>query len=187
MGFNLLHALEPLSRLVPDVIRPSSKPNVTTKTAYTAITLFIYLICCQIPLFGIQRSYSSDPLYWTRVILASSRGTLMELGIGPIISASWFIQIVGAIGLLKAQGDRDNKILEGFEKTFALILCFGEAAGQVWYGAYGPPSQLGFVNIALILGQLLFSGVIVILLDSMLKQGYGLGSGISLFLVANIS
>lgn len=77
--------------------------------------------------------------------------------------------------------------MEGFQKTFALILCFGEAAGQVWYGAYGPPSQLGAVRIALILLQLLFSGVVVILLDDMLKQGYGLGSGISLFLVANIS
>lgn len=111
MGFNLIHALEPLSQLVPDVLKPSSKPTVTTKTAYTAITLFIYLICSQIPLYGIQRSTTSDPLYWTRVILASSRGTLMELGIGPIISASWILQIVTAIGLLKVQGDRDNRIL----------------------------------------------------------------------------
>lgn len=92
-----------------------------------------------------------------------------------------------AIGLLKIKGDKDAQILEGFEKTFALILCFGEAAGQVWYGAYGPPSQLGLVRIALILLQLLFSGVVVILLDDMMKQGYGLGSGISLFLVANTS
>lgn len=111
MGFNLLHALEPLSHLVPDVMKPSSKPTVAMKTAYTAITLFIYLICCQVPLYGIQRSYSSDPLYWTRVILASSRGTLMELGIGPIISASWIVQIVTAIGLLKVKADRDNKVL----------------------------------------------------------------------------
>ena len=187
MGFNLIQALEPLSKLVPDVIKPAVKPNVSMKTAYTAITLFIYLICCQIPLYGIQRSYSSDPLYWTRVILASSRGTIMELGIGPIISASWIIQIFSAIGLLKARSDKEKQILDGFERTFALILCFGEAAGQVWYGAYGPPSQLGIVNISRIIAQLLFSGVMVILLDEMLKQGYGLGSGISLFIVANTS
>lgn len=81
------------------------------KTAFTAMTLFIYLICCQIPIYGIQRSYSSDPLYWTRVILASSRGTLMELGIGPIISAGWIIQITNAIGFLKVQGERDGQIL----------------------------------------------------------------------------
>jgi protein transport protein SEC61 subunit alpha len=111
MGFNLLHALEPLSRLVPEVAKPTIKATVTMKTAFTAMTLFIYLICCQIPIYGIQRSYSSDPLYWTRVILASSRGTLMELGIGPIISAGWIIQITNAIGFLKVQGERDGQIL----------------------------------------------------------------------------
>lgn len=187
MGFNLLHALEPLSSIVPEVLPSPTKLNVTTKTAYTAIVLFIYLICSQIPLYGIVRSYSSDPFYWTRVILASSRGTLMELGIGPIISASWMIQIFQAIGFVKANSPKDQKTLEGFEKTFALILCFGEAAGQIWYGAYGPPSALGAFRISMILAQLLFSGLMVILLDSMLKQGYGLGSGISLFIVANTS
>lgn len=68
-----------------------------------------------------------------------------------------------------------------------MILCFGEAAGQIWYGAYGPPSQLSALSIFLILSQLMFAGLLVILLDSMLKQGYGLGSGISLFIVANTS
>lgn len=77
MGFSLMHALEPLSKLVPDVVKPITKPTVATKTAYTAIALFIYLICSQIPIYGIERSHTADPLYWTRVILASSRGTLM--------------------------------------------------------------------------------------------------------------
>lgn len=111
MGFNLLHIVEPISNLVPGVIGPQIKPNVTVKTAYTAITLFIYLVCSQIPLYGIQRSYSSDPLYWTRVILASSRGTLMELGISPIISASWMIQIFSAIGMFKINSQKDQKTL----------------------------------------------------------------------------
>lgn len=44
------------------------------------ITLFIFLVCCQIPIYGVQSAKSSDPFYWMRVILASNRGTLMELG-----------------------------------------------------------------------------------------------------------
>ena len=68
-----------------------------------------------------------------------------------------------------------------------MILCFGEAAGQIWYGNYGPPEALGLVKIMLIMIQLMFAGLIVILLDSMMKGGYGLGSGISLFIVANTS
>jgi protein transport protein SEC61 subunit alpha len=77
MGFNLLYALEPLARLFPRVARPKAIVTLGEKTACTAVVLFAYLICCQIPLFGIIRNQSSDPLYWTRVILASSRGTLM--------------------------------------------------------------------------------------------------------------
>lgn len=44
------------------------------KVLWTAITLFIFLVCCQIPLFGIMSSDSADPFYWMRVILASNRG-----------------------------------------------------------------------------------------------------------------
>ena len=111
----------------------------------------------------------------------------MELGIGPIISASWMLQIFSAIGLLRVTTPKDQQVLDGFEKTFALILCFGQAAGQIWYGAYGPPSTLGLFRMGIIMAQLMFAGVLVILLDSLLKQGYGLGSGISLFIVANTS
>jgi protein transport protein SEC61 subunit alpha len=125
MVFNLLQIVEPLSGLIPEVEKPKTKPTIPTKTAYTAITLFIYLICCQVPLYGVERIQTADPLYWTRVILASSRGTLMELGIGPIISASWLIQILTAIGLFKIKTQKDYQVLEGFEKTFALIICFG--------------------------------------------------------------
>jgi protein transport protein SEC61 subunit alpha len=64
------------------------------KTVITAITLFIYLLCCQIPLYGVLRSEGSDPFYWMRVILASNRGTLMELGLSPVISAGWILQIL---------------------------------------------------------------------------------------------
>jgi protein transport protein SEC61 subunit alpha len=39
----------------------------------------------------------------------------------------------------------------------------------------------------LIVLQLTISGFIVILLDEMLQKGYGLGSGVSLFIAVNIS
>mmetsp|Transcript_66173 Transcript_66173/g.98053 ORF Transcript_66173/g.98053 Transcript_66173/m.98053 type:complete len:103 (+) Transcript_66173:863-1171(+) len=49
------------------------------KVLWTTITLFIFLVCCQIPIYGVQSAKSSDPFYWMRVILASNCGTLMEL------------------------------------------------------------------------------------------------------------
>ncbi|CAM9804324.1 unnamed protein product, partial [Ectocarpus sp. 12 AP-2014] len=63
---------------------PDNKTNnqipFREKVLWTVITLFIFLVCCQIPIYGVQSAKSSDPFYWMRVILASNRGTLMELG-----------------------------------------------------------------------------------------------------------
>ena len=51
---------------------------------------------------------------------------------------------------------------------------------------YGPVSELGYINAVLIIMQLSTAGIIVILLDELLQKGYGLGSGISLFIATNI-
>ena len=57
------------------------------KAMWTGLTLLIFLVMSQMPLYGIVSSDSSDPLYWLRMMLASNRGTLMELGITPIITS----------------------------------------------------------------------------------------------------
>merc|ERR1712146_471352 len=46
--------------------------------------------------------------------------------------------------------------------------------------------QLGYGNAILIILQLFIAGIIVIILDELLQKGYGLGSGISLFIATNI-
>jgi len=33
----------------------------------------------------------ADPFYWMRVILASNKGTLMELGISPIVTSGMIL------------------------------------------------------------------------------------------------
>jgi preprotein translocase subunit SecY len=53
----------------------------------------IFLVMSQMPLYGIVSSDTSDPLYWLRMMLASNRGTLMELGITPIISSGMVFQV----------------------------------------------------------------------------------------------
>jgi protein transport protein SEC61 subunit alpha len=51
---------------------------------------------------------------------------------------------------------------------------------------YGEVKDIGTVNAVLIIMQLIFAGIIVICLDELLQKGYGLGSGISLFIATNI-
>ena len=61
-----------------------------------------------------------------------------------------------------------------------------ESLAYIYSGAYGDIEQLGLINALLIMFQLTFAGIIVTLLDEMLSKGYGLGSGISLFIATNI-
>merc|ERR1712157_683892 len=51
---------------------------------------------------------------------------------------------------------------------------------------YGEVRELGAGNAILIIMQLFIAGVIVIILDELLQKGYGMGSGISLFIATNI-
>ena len=53
-------------------------------------------------------------------------------------------------------------------------------------GMYGDPSEIGAGVCLLIIIQLFVAGLIVLLLDELLQKGYGLGSGISLFIATNI-
>merc|ERR1719220_2105709 len=62
----------------------------------------------------------------------------------------------------------------------------GEAAAYVLSGMYGDVRELGAGNAILIILQLFFAGVMVLLLDELMQKGYGMGSGISLFIATNI-
>jgi protein transport protein SEC61 subunit alpha len=187
MGFRLLNVLAPAALIFPSVSQPNRQISTREKTVYTAITLFIYLLCCQIPLYGVLRAEGSDPFYWMRVILASNRGTLMELGLSPVISAGWILQILVGLRLIQADlSTREDKVLyDGCQKLFAMILAMGEGIAYIMSGAYGSLDQIGTGNAMLILLQLTVSSFLVILLDEMLEN-YGLGSGISLFIAANM-
>ncbi len=158
------------------------------KTIYTAITLFIYLICCQIPIYGVQRSESSDPFQWMRVILASHRGSLMELGLTPVITAGWVLQLMAGAKLMDVDlnDPRDRRLYGGASKLLSLLLTFGEAFAYIYSGNYGRIEDIGHFKALIILAQLAMAGLIVILLDEMLEKGYGLGSGVSLFIAANM-
>ena len=90
---------------------------------WTAVTLLIFLVCSQVPLYGIMSSDSSDPLYWMRVILASNRGTLMELGITPIVTSGMIMQLLAGANLIDVDFSlkEDRALFSGAQKREFLI------------------------------------------------------------------
>ena len=111
---------------------------------WTAITLFIFLVCCQIPIYGCKTNKSSDPFYWMRVLLASNRGTLMELGISPIITSGLVMQLLAGSKIIDVdQGLKEDRALfSGAQKLFGILITVGEAV------AYGERLRLGHTTHA---------------------------------------
>lgn len=187
MAIKFLEFVKPFCQLIPEIQKPDRKIQFREKVLWTAITLFIFLVCCQIPLFGIMSSDSADPFYWIRVILASNRGTLMELGISPIVTSGLIMQLLAGAKIIEV-GDtpKDRALFNGAQKLFGMVITIGQAIVYVMTGMYGNPSEIGAGVCLLIIIQLFVAGLIVLLLDELLQKGYGLGSGISLFIATNI-
>ncbi|KAF4751079.1 Protein transport protein Sec61 subunit alpha [Perkinsus olseni] len=96
-----LDLVRPAMFLMPEVASPDRRIPFKEKILWTAMALFIYLVCCQIPLYGIATNKNADPFYWMRVILASNRGTLMELGISPIITSGMIMQLLAGSKIIE--------------------------------------------------------------------------------------
>jgi protein transport protein SEC61 subunit alpha len=187
-SFRVLNLVKPCMCVLPEVSTPDRKIPFREKILWTAISLFVFLVCCQIPLYGIMTNKSADPFYWMRVILASNRGTLMELGISPIVTSGMVMQLLAGSKIIEVDQSlkEDRMLFQGAQKLFGMLITLGEAVAYVVSGMYGEVKDLGAGNAILIIMQLFVAGVIVIILDELLQKGYGLGSGISLFIATNI-
>jgi len=147
-GVRFLTLVRPFMFILPEVTASTKKVPIKEKILWTAITLFIYLVCCQIPLYGISNSKSSDPLYWMRVILASNKGTLMELGISPIVTSGLVMQLLAGSKIIDVdQGTKEDKTLfQGAQKLLGIIITIIEAVAYVLSGMYGDVKDLGAGN-----------------------------------------
>merc|ERR1711939_789375 len=186
--FRFLNLIKPVMCIIPEVSSPDRRIPFKEKILWTSISLFVFLVCCQIPLYGIMTSKSADPFYWMRVILASNRGTLMELGITWVITSGMVMQLLAGSRIIDVDQSlkEDRALFQGAQKLLGMLITMGEAVAYVMSGMYGDLRELGAGNAILLIIQLFFAGIMVILLDELLQKGYGLGSGISLFIATNI-
>ena len=123
-------------------------------------------------------------------MMASSRGTALELGIGPLLTATILMQLLVAGKIIDGVNHslkEDRIALQTATKLLAVILSFAMALAHVLSGAYGSIAALGPLTIVLLVVQLFGGCVVGILLDELLQKGYGIGSGLSLFPAVLIS
>jgi preprotein translocase SecY subunit len=185
MAGRFLNLFKPIGRILPEIKVPERKVKFNEKIFWTALTLIVFLVMSEIPLFGIAAS-QNDQFGALRVIFASSRGTLMELGIGPIVTAGLILQLLAGSALINCDMSKpeDRGLFTIASKVFSILLTGIQAGAYLISGMYGP--DLGTAAIVIFL-QLVAAGVVVMLLDELVQKGWGLGSGISLFIMAGVA
>ena len=181
--------IKTVSAYVPQVPKPKKKISLTEKFVWTGIALVAYLIMAQIPLYGVTDDPRFDFLAFARVIFAAQQGTLMELGIGPIVTAGLLMQLLKGSNLIKLdfKNPDDRALFTSATKIVTIIVIVAEGG---LYGAsvYGPlTAEEAPYAIYVVIAQLIGASVIVMLLDEMVQKGWGIGSGLSLFIMAGIA
>jgi protein transport protein SEC61 subunit alpha len=178
--------IKSVATVLPEIPKPEKKPGLNERFIWTAFALIAYLVMAVTPLYGFGGSANqSDQLAFLRVVFASAQGSLMELGIGPIVTAGLIIQLLVGSDIIKLNtGDPADRALQGSATKFlTMIVIVGESLAYILGGALGALSPNQEVVIFV---QLFIASIMVLLLDEMIQKGWGIGSGVSLFILAGV-
>ena len=179
--------IKKVSAYIPQVEKPKKKIGLSEKFIWCGIALFAYLVMGQIPLYGVTDSPKFDFLAFARVIFAAQQGTLLELGIGPIVTAGLLMQLLKGSELIKLnfKDPDDRSLFTSATKIVTIIVIVAEGSlygVSVYGGLLSHPSL-----IPVLIAQLVGASIVVMYLDELIQKGWGLGSGISLFIMAGVA
>jgi preprotein translocase subunit SecY len=194
-----LYGLKPITTRMPAVTQPKGHVHFRTKMFWTIGVLLLYFLLTNIYLFGVDQATVIDLFASYRAILAGAQGTLMHLGIGPIVTGSIIMQLFTGAKIINLDltDDEDKGTYQGTQKILVIAMIFIEAVPQVYgyltpssslvtsLGNFSPGNGLLLAN-SIIIAQLVFGSYLVFLMDEVVSK-WGIGSGISLFIAAGVS
>ncbi|MCX8154679.1 MAG: hypothetical protein N3C61_02525 [Candidatus Micrarchaeota archaeon] len=190
----MIRELASFHKYLPAIESPKVPPSLADRFKYTFIILLIYFLMYHTFVIGIKGIDASTNLIST--LTASRLGTLLTLGITPMIIASLLLQLLvkGEIFKFDLSDQKNIKIFQEAQVTFAIIIAmfqgFFSAASMVGFDGLGPFVADGFRGnqsvFLLVFIQIVLGAIIIIYLDQ-ISTKYGLTSGISLFIAAGVS
>lgn len=177
---------------LPEIKGPVEKRlGFKVKLKWTLIVLVMFFILSNLPLYGLGEN-ALKQFEFLSIILGASFGSLLSLGIGPIVTASIVLQLLQGAGILKIDTTtHDGRVFfQGLQKSLAIFFIIFEAGIYVLMGGLSPDPLLApaiFKQMQYILiAQLCLGGFIVLFMDEVINK-WGFGSGISLFIAAGVS
>lgn len=172
---------------LPEVDKPKRRLSFEEKLKWTGLVLVLYFILGQLPLYGLSKQ-AVDYFANLRAIVAGSFGSIITLGISPIVTASIILQLLVGVELLPfdINTPEGRRRFQGSQKLVAIGFTFFEAAVYVISGGLPPARPGDPYLIGLLIAQLFAGGLLIILLDEVVSK-WGFGSGVSLFIAAGVS
>ncbi len=175
-----------LAELLPAVRRPDRDLSFNEKLMWSGIILLLYFVMSQILVFGAD-SQQLAQFQQLQTILGSQIGTLITLGIGPIVSASIILQLLVGADILQWDtntSDGKRKFQSG-QKLLSYAFAIFEGFAFVGMGAISPQAA-GLIPFLVVVFQVALGGMFIILMDEVISK-WGFGSGVSLFILAGVS
>ncbi len=187
--------MEPILAAMPAVKSPEGHVHFKNKLMWTLGILILYFALTNIPVFGLASSSQDVFMYW-RALLAGASGSIVHLGIGPIVTASIVLQLLKGADILHIDTSetRGQVMYMGLQKILILVMIVVEAAPNLIGGFMQPDPTIAaqffggnlFAVSLLIFVQICIGGVLVFLMDEVVTK-WGIGSGVGLFIIAGIS
>ncbi len=171
-------------QFIPEVKSPEEKKlSFNVKLKWTLIILAAFFILANIPLFGLSNN-ALERFKYLSIILGTNFGSIISLGIGPIVMASIILQLLTGSGLLNIDmtTEEGKKFFGGIQKVLTFFFIIFEAAIYVlMQGLQAVPGLAPLLIFQLVLG-----GLAIYYMNELCEK-WGFGSGISLFIGAGAS
>ncbi|MEK6835917.1 MAG: preprotein translocase subunit SecY, partial [Nanoarchaeota archaeon] len=170
---------------LPEVKKPEQKYlEFNKKLKWTLIILVAYFIMGVIPLYGLGEN-ALQQFDFLSIILGAQFGSLVSLGIGPIVTASIVLQLLNGSGILKLDTTthEGRVFFQGLQKLLSIFFIIFEAIIYVFMGGLSP--AVGFSPWVLVF-QVFLGGLMILYMDEVTTK-WGFGSGVSLFIAAGVA
>lgn len=176
--------LKTIIQNIPEVRRPSEKKTeFNTKLKWTLVILGAFFILANIKLYGLS-SNALGRFEHLAIILGTDFGSIISLGIGPIVMSSIILQLLVGSGILNidTKTPEGKRYFQGIQKIGVFFFIIFEAIVYVaMKGLEAIPGYEGIVIFQLVLG-----GLAIMYMDEVVQK-WGFGSGVSLFIVAGVA
>lgn len=182
----ILERLDPILNAIPAIRKPHHPLSLRDKLKWTGLVLTVYFLLFSIPAIGANTAVLNQPaLQLINIIFAARVGSLITVGIGPIVLASIVLQLLQGSGVVKVNMEDPNEKarFQGIQKMAAIIIAVIESFIFVATG-YVPITAPGLFELVAL--QLAIGAICVIYLDEIMSK-YGITSGLNMFIAGGVA